>query len=79
MATIDVRTTPAAEVIDRIVFSEQGNGSKVLAHRLVQFGGATRYVAIEDGTSQKVLLQSKEHGLNAIKAIEQAIALGWLK
>lgn len=76
MATIDVRIH-GVETVDRIVFSDSGNGSKVLAHRLVKFD--SRYVAIEDGTAQKVLLQSKQHALDAIKAIEQAIALGWLK
>ena len=77
MATLDVRKH-GVETVDRIVFSEAGNGCKVLAHRLIRFDGGD-YVAIEDGTSQKVLLESKEHALNAIKAIEQAIALGWLE
>lgn len=70
MATFDVRKDVAGQTT-RILFA-----STHVAHQLTRF--SKDHVAIGD-SNDVVLLHSKQHALDAIKAIQKAIELEWLK
>lgn len=77
MATFDVRKDVAASTT-LILFADEVVGTTHVAHKLTPcFQGS--HVAIGDSCNDEVLLHSKEHALDAIKAIQKAIELGWLK
>lgn len=80
MATIDIRN----EVDDKvtvIVFAD-GEGAdgitQAKAIALYDYNGVP-YVSIEDMDGDVVIINSKEHAQNLIKALNKAIELGWLK
>ena len=76
MATFDVRKDVAATTTC-ILFADETVGSTHVAYQLTRFGG--EHVVIGDSANDEVLLHSKQHALDAIKAIQKAIELGWLK
>lgn len=76
MSTLDIRKADSGPV-ERIVFADEVVGGTHVAHKLTRFPGA--HVAIGDCSRDKVLLHSKQHALDAIKAIQKAIELEWLK
>lgn len=76
MSTLDIRKVDSGPV-ERIVFADEVVGGTHVAHKLTRFPGV--HVAIGDCSRDKVLLHSKHHALDAIKAIQKAIELEWLK
>lgn len=76
MSTLDIRKVDSGPV-ERIVFADEVVGGTHVAHKLTRFPGV--HVAIGDCSRDKVLLHSKQHALDAIKAIQKAIELEWLK
>lgn len=77
MSTLDIRKDIPSPV-NKILFGDEAFEGTLMAHKLTRFHH-DQFVAIGDSSSDRVLLHSKAHAMNAIKAIEQAIALGWLK
>lgn len=78
MGVFDVRGEKNEEV-DTIIFAERNDrDGDEQAYRLSKstFDG---FVLIEDSGSDSVVLSSKEHAQNLIKAVEKAIDLGWLQ
>lgn len=82
MSTLDIRKD-ITEPTTRIVFAERTAERTAehtsIAHFLVQWPRRDNAVSIEDGTNEKVIVMSKQHALDLIKALEKSIALGWLK
>lgn len=78
MSTLDIRKD-ITEPTTRIVFAERTAEHTSIAHFLVQWPRRDNAVSIEDGTNEKVIVMSKQHALDLIKALEKSIALGWLK
>lgn len=76
MSTLDIREA-ATDEVSKIVFGDEVVGSRTVAHKLTRF--SELHVAIGDSSNDKVLLHSKQHALDAIKAIQKAIELEWLK
>lgn len=73
MAIFDVRET--REMIDEIHFADKSVVG-YRAYRVEQDGDNTMFIA--DGCAC-VTLESVEHTRNLIKALEEAIKLGWVK
>lgn len=78
MAIFDIRKD-VVEPTTRIVFAEAMMERTCVAHFLVPFNRRDDSVAIQDGTNEKVVIASKQHALDLIKALEKAIELEWLK
>lgn len=78
MAIFDIRKD-LVEPTTRIVFAERTVEHTNVAHFIVQWPRRVNAVSIEDGTNEKVVIVSKQHALDLIKALEKAIALEWLK
>ena len=78
MSTYDVRSNNE-EVIDEIVFAEKYCGGSQ-AFRICQDWSSTheKYIVISDGCDFTII-NSKEHALNLIKALNKAIELGWIE
>lgn len=76
MSTLDIRKDIPSPV-NKIIFGDEVVGGTHVAHKLTRFPGV--HVAIGDCSRDKVLLHSKQHALDAIKAIQKAIELEWLK
>lgn len=70
---LDIRNTQEEEVTSIRFWDD--TGEDVVASTLTHAWGK---VAIEDSTTV-VCVESKEHAINLIKALEKAIELGWLK
>ena len=76
MATIDIRNDVVQD-IDKIVFSEDCNDcGDTIANALKRFN---EFVEITDDSGAYVWVDSIAHANNLIKALNKAIALGWLK
>lgn len=78
MAIFDVRT----DIVDptsRVVFADKINDGTVVAHFIEPFPSRAHSVSLQDGSSEKVIVVSKQHALDLITAIEKTIELGWLK
>lgn len=81
MSTYDVRSNNE-EVIDKIVFADLHDSDDwsqacciipdVVTHT------KQKYIAISDDFDT-VVINSKEHALNLIKALNKAIELGWIE
>lgn len=78
MAIFDIRKD-VVEPTTRIVFAEAMIERTCVAHFLTPFNRRDDSVAIQDGTLEKVVVVSKQHALDLIKALEKAIELEWLK
>lgn len=80
MSTYDVRSNNE-EVIEYIVFADlQDSDTCVQAYRIfpdVVTHTKQKYISIEGIDS--VIINSKEHALNLIKALNKAIELGWIE
>ena len=78
MSTYDVRSNNE-EVIDEIVFAEKYCGGSQ-AFRICQSWTSTHetYIVISDGCDFTII-NSKEHALNLIKALNKAIEFGWIE
>jgi len=78
MKSIDIREGAEEEIITEIVFSNSFSDDK--------FGTILGYVVTSSNyrinicdQSESVVIESKEHALNLIKALHKAIELGWVK
>lgn len=78
MAIFDIRKD-ATEPTTRIIFAERTVEHTNVAHFIVPWSRNLNAVAIEDGTNERVVVISKQHALDLIKALEHSITLGWLK
>ncbi|WPJ20622.1 hypothetical protein vBPFY1MI_139 [Pseudomonas phage vB_PF_Y1-MI] len=78
MAIFDVRKD-VVEHTTRIVFAEPTSERTFVAHFIVPFNRRDHAISIGDGTGEKVVISSKQHALDLIKALEKSIAVGWLK
>ncbi len=80
MSTYDVRSNNE-EVIEDIVFADlQDSDACVQAYRIfpsVVTHTKQKYISIEG--IDFVIINSKEHALNLIKALNKAIELGWIE
>ena len=75
MSTIDIRKYEPPE-IDRIVFAE--NKDSVYTTIAYELTKEHKRINIVDGDAY-VIVTSKEHAENLIKALNKAIELGWVK
>ena len=78
MAIFDIRKD-LTEPTTRIVFAERTVEHTNIAHFIVPWSCRVNAISIEDGTNEKVVVISKQHALDLIKALEKSITLGWLK
>lgn len=74
MATIDIREDKSE--IDAIIFSEEETRDGICVAYIMD--KELGRLNIRDA-NEHVILTSKEHVLNLIKALNKAIELGWLK
>lgn len=75
MASIDIRAEQDQEITE-IVFADQKDRDDVSqAHLICDHSGC---ITIDDG-AESVFINSKQHALDLIKALEKAIELGWVK
>lgn len=79
MSAYDVRSNKE-EVINEIVFAEKycGGGSQAFRIRQALSSTQGKYIVISDGCDFTII-NSKEHALNLIKALNKAIELGWIE
>lgn len=81
MATFDVRLENTAEV-DTITFADSRGGGQeeycqgYSIRKSIDFNSG---IQIDDDDDSFVLISTKQHALDMIKALEKAIELGWLK
>ena len=75
MSTIDIRASQ--EDVQRIIFSDSCDKGYGVAYALEKHHTGD-FVQLQDG-GEMVLISSKEHAANLIKALQKAIELGWLK
>ena len=75
MKSIDIREG-VEEIITEIVFSEDQNCDTTPLACILRKDG--KFTTISD-TCDHVIIESKEHALNLIKALHKSIELGWVK
>lgn len=80
MATFDVRSQNTSEV-DTITFADSRGGQEEYCQgysirKSVDFNSG---IQIDDNDDSFVLISTKQHALDLIKALEKAIELKWLK
>lgn len=76
MSSIDIREQ-GEDTVDTIVFADAEDSEDVVqAHYVRRW--SSNYFTIED-SDESVVINSKEHALDLIKAIEKAIELEWVK
>lgn len=78
MSIFDVRKD-VTEPTTRIEFAERTVDSTCVAHFIVPFNRRDHAISIGDGTGEKVVISSKQHALDLIKALEKSIQIEWLK
>lgn len=74
MSSIDIRNE--SEEVTEIIFSDEGN-SYVVATKVERYVTDSIKIVDEDDRAN-VIIESKEHAENLIKAIQKAIELRWL-
>ena len=74
MTTIDVRDT--SEVTE-IIFAETTQRSTNIAFRIQKYTGMSKGIKIAD-EREFVVVHSKEHADNLIKALQEAVKQGWI-
>lgn len=77
MSTYDVRSNNE-EVIDEIVFAEGCDEHESWQAYSITCNSIRKYIAVSD-PGESVIINSKEHALNLIKALNKAIELGWIE
>lgn len=75
MSTFDVRNSNQ-DNITKIVFADDRSEDGYVQACTIEFG--LTHLEIYDG-ADSVIINSKQHALDLIKAIEKAIELGWVK
>lgn len=80
MSSIDIRNE-GNEEIDSIVFADSsGEDGFPQANNITQCNyDGVPYICIENGDCIEIVINTKEHVLNLIKALNKAIELGWVK
>lgn len=81
MASIDIRNKVQEEVTEIIFADEKGQDTVVQAYKIEKYSdcGLNPYILIVDGEQCDIVVNTVEHANNLIKALNKAIALGWLK
>lgn len=75
MAIIDVRSERNVK-IDKIVFADKYDQAGALLAHIIE--PVNDYLLISDSSST-VFINSKQHALDFIAALEKAIELGWVE
>lgn len=81
MSVFDVRKEPE-ECVGILIFAEENSPDdepqayKVFHSQHKKFGS---YIEIMDGEGDVIIINTREHAENLIKALNKAIDLGWLK
>ncbi len=75
MSSIDIREQ-GEDAVDTIVFADAEDSDDVAQAHHVRW--RSNYFTIED-SYESVVINSKEHALDLIKAIKKAIELEWVK
>ena len=77
MSTYDVRSNNE-EVIDEIVFAEDCAWEGGWQACSITCNTLKKYILVSD-PGESLVINSKEHALNLIKALNKAIELGWIE
>ena len=79
MANIDIRGMDEDDVIDSITFADPDDACFSIATHIEASDEDARRFSIHDSTGDYVIVHSKKHAENLIKAINKAIELGFVK
>ena len=77
MSTYDVRSNNE-ETINKIVFAEGCDEQESWQACSITCNTLKKYILVSD-PGESLVINSKEHALNLIKALNKAIELGWIE
>lgn len=77
MSEFDVRLKQS-DTVTLIRFQDDGHDYDIATHLVIK-PNYDNYVGIVDNGNEFVLIQSAQHAVYLIQALEKAVELGWLK